>query len=81
LNGTHQLVCATDINVLGRNINTIKGQTKALLGSSKEVDLEINTVNARHDTFMSHHQNAEQSPNIKIANKPWKMLRTETIWE
>jgi hypothetical protein len=39
LNGTHQLVCATEVDVLERNINTIKGQTETLLGSSKEVDL------------------------------------------
>jgi hypothetical protein len=43
LNGTHQLlVHADDINLLGHAINTIKGNTKTLLGASKDVGLEIN---------------------------------------
>jgi hypothetical protein len=36
------LVCATDINLLGRNIYTINKNTGALLVTSKEIYLEVN---------------------------------------
>jgi hypothetical protein len=38
------LAYADDVNVLGDNIDTIKNNTKTLIGASKEVGLEIKTA-------------------------------------
>ena len=45
LNGTHQfLVCADDVHFLGKNINTVKRNTKAfILVTSREIGLEVNS--------------------------------------
>jgi hypothetical protein len=44
LNGTHQLfICADNVNMLGRNIITIKRNTEALLVAGKEDGLKTNT--------------------------------------
>jgi hypothetical protein len=43
LNGIHQLlVNADNANILGKNMNIIKKNTKGLLGASKAVGLEVN---------------------------------------
>jgi hypothetical protein len=42
LNGTHQLpVYASDVNLLGDNINTIRKDTEALTDATKDVGLEV----------------------------------------
>jgi hypothetical protein len=40
--GTSELlICANVVNVLGKNINTIKRNTEAVVGRSNEVDVEL----------------------------------------
>jgi hypothetical protein len=66
LNGTRQLlVCADDINILGRSIHAIKKNTKALVVASKEIGLEVNAEKTKY-VVMSHNQNARQNHNIKL---------------
>jgi len=58
---------------LGEKINTIKKNIETLLGTSKEVGLEINTEKTKY-MFMFCHWNAGQNQNPKIANKSFENL-------
>jgi hypothetical protein len=55
------------VNLLGDNINAIKENMETLIGSSKEVGLEVNTEKTKYN-LLSRHQNAGKSHDIKIAN-------------
>jgi hypothetical protein len=51
--GTHQLLAyASDVNLLGENINIIKKNTEAVLDANEEVGLEVNTEKLRY--FLDH---------------------------
>ena len=58
LNGTHQrLVYADDVNILGRNVQSIKKNPVALLVGSKETGLDVNVDKTKH-MVMTRDQNA-----------------------
>jgi hypothetical protein len=71
LNGTHQLMAYTDVNLLGDNIDTIKKNTETLIDAGKKVGLEINIEKTKH-MLLSHHQNVGQNRDIKIANRSFE---------
>jgi hypothetical protein len=48
LNKTHQLLAYANDNILGENIDTIQKNTKALLNTSKEFDLEVNPAKTKN---------------------------------
>jgi hypothetical protein len=49
LNGTHQLLAyADDLHIVRKNIGTMKKNTEALLGSSKEVSLEVHQEKTKY---------------------------------
>jgi hypothetical protein len=60
LNGTLQLrAYAANVNLLGDNTDTIKGNTETLIDASKEVGLEINVQKTMY-MLLSHRQDAGQ---------------------
>jgi rubrerythrin len=67
LNSTYlQLVYAADVNLIGGIIVTIKN-TETVIDASNETKQEVKTE-TKH-VLMSHHLNAEQNHNMKIANR------------
>ena len=49
LNGTHQLlVYADDVNILGRNVHTVKENAEALVVVTKEIGLRVNADRSRY---------------------------------
>jgi hypothetical protein len=72
LNVKYQLPnCADDVNILGETVNTIKKNTEALLDSSGEVGLEVNTQMTEY-IFGSRHQNVRQNFDLLTTNESFE---------
>ena len=49
LNGTHQFLVYGDyVNILGRNVHTIKKNAEVLVVASRETGLEVNTDKSKY---------------------------------
>jgi hypothetical protein len=66
------LVCADDVNLLGRNVNSTKRNTGEVLRASKEDHTEADAEKTKH-VFIPHYETAGQNNNIKIGNKSLKI--------
>ena len=73
LNGTHQLVYADDVNVLGGSIHAMKKNTVVLVIARKFIGLEVNTKKTKY-MVMYQDQNAGQKSNIKVRNKSFETV-------
>jgi hypothetical protein len=58
---------------LGESINIIKKNAEALLDASKEIGLEVNSERTKY-MFMSCHQTAGQSNDMRVANKSFEKV-------
>jgi hypothetical protein len=74
LNGTHQLLAyADDVDIVGKNIDTIQKNTEALLDASKKVGLEVNPEKIKY-MLVSRCQKAGQRQSIKIGNRSFESV-------
>jgi hypothetical protein len=71
LNVTHQLFVYANDSTVGDSTDTIKKNTEALLGASKEVGLKVNPEKTKY-VLMSSIQKTGQKHSIKIANKSFE---------
>ncbi|KAJ4435034.1 hypothetical protein ANN_23607 [Periplaneta americana] len=68
LNGLHQLlVYADDVNMLGENPQSIRGNAEILVEASKAIGLEVNPVKTKY-MIMSRDQNIVRNGTIKIGD-------------
>ena len=68
LNGKHQvLVYADDVNMLGKNLQTVRENAEIFIKASKDVGLELNSEKTKY-MITSRQQNIVQNQNIMIEN-------------
>jgi hypothetical protein len=70
VNGSHQLLVYADVNLLEDKIDIIKKNIETLIDGNRDVGLEVNAD--IKFMLLSHHQNAGQNQDIKIANRSFE---------
>jgi hypothetical protein len=74
LNGTHQLLAyAEDVNILEGNVHTVKKNAEEMIGTSKEIGLEVNADKIKY-TVMSRDQNAVRRQIMRTDNRSFKRV-------
>jgi hypothetical protein len=74
LNGTHQLLAhADDVNILGGSVHAVKKNTEALVGTTKEIGLDVNADKTKY-MVMSRVQNAGRNHSIKVDNSSFERV-------
>jgi hypothetical protein len=68
LEGTHLLVYADDVTILGGSLHTRKKGTEALVVASKEICIEVNDDKLKY-ILIFRDQHAGQNYNLKVGNK------------
>ena len=73
-NGTHQfLVYGDNVNILGRNVHTVKKNAEAVVVASKEIGLEVNADKTTYKV-MSRDQDAGRSHSMKFNNSSFEWV-------
>jgi hypothetical protein len=67
------LAYADDVNIVGKNIDTIQRNTNALLDASKGVGLEVNPEKTKY-MLVSRCQKAGQRQSVKIGNRSFESV-------
>jgi hypothetical protein len=79
--GTHQIVVYTDdVNMLGKNTNTIKKNTEGLSEAGIDVGPEVNTEKTNY-MVVSCHQIAGQNYNLLIGIKFFENVICSNVWD
>ena len=74
VNGIRQLlVYADDVNISGGSVHIKKENAKALVGTSKEIGLEVNADKTKY-IVMSRDQNVKRNHRIKTDNRSFEIV-------
>ena len=74
------MVNAVAVNVLGRNVHTIKKNAEAVVFASKKTWLEVN-ADTRKYMVMSRDKDVVRSRSIKTDNRSFERVEEFKYWE
>jgi len=71
LNGTHQLLAYTDVNILGGSTDTLKENAEALVAATRETGLEVSADKTKY-MVVSRDQNAGRIHSVSTDNNTFE---------